>query len=188
MLKTPSAYSLLAALIFLFCSIAMGFLNAPEFTATVSDTIKVGGFRNYRETPYVHEPVSMEEQHKKFWSYLSHNSKTTLIAMLAGTLCFAFPAVKASILGFILGVCFWNLGSIELCIRFFFPHALIELPTILYCCAIAQSSGWKWLTAGSGSRWSCLKNEAASNLKIWTVVVLPAVLLSALLEAYVTNR
>lgn len=186
-LKLPSFRSLCAVVAFFVCSIAAGFLFAPEFTG--KDFLGRGTIVSVPRGDFPSGVgPGIKERHEKFREFIFINSQVALITLVLGTACFAYPAIKISIFGFIIGVLSWHIGSVHLFMTLMLPHSLTEIPTVVYYCAVAQSSGWKWLTAGRGSRWTCFRKEFVSNLKLWVCVILPLVLFNAVLEAYVTNR
>jgi len=122
-----------------------------------------------------------------FLRIAAHNHMTIALALCLGSTIFLFPLIKAALLGCIMGVAFWNLGSPWLWARFLLPHALVELPVIFYACAISMSSGLKWLAGGPEGRWCILKRELAANLKLFLLLI-PLIIFAAFLEAYITNR
>ncbi len=185
-LKLPSFRSLLILIIVFLSSTIVGYRKAPEVVAEDS-TFLGRPMKSLRDTPYVQVWANSEERRKKFWKFIFHNSITALVTLVAGTVCFAYPAVKMAVFGFVLGVLSWHVGSVDIFLKLMLPHSLTEIPTAFYYSVIAQNSGWKWLWAPCENRWACFKDEVISNLRLFVVVILPLVLLNALLEAYVTN-
>ena len=167
-------------------SCLLGFYFAPELGRSDWWGQKVRVL-NFRDKPYVKKSLTLSEQHHKFIEYALHNSRVFAIMVIAGTICFLLPVFQISVLGFIFGVAFWNLGSPWLYPRLFLPHGLIELPLRVYVNALVMGSGWKWLFSGSGKRWRTLKEELMANLRVMPVI-LSLIVLAALLEAYVTSR
>jgi uncharacterized membrane protein SpoIIM required for sporulation len=142
---------------------------------------------NFRTEAYVPAHPTLSMQHRAFLKIFTFNTAATLQILVLGTIVFLFPWIRISAIGYSLGASFWGVNSPLLCCKFFLPHSLIELPVLIYACAISLSSGLKWLTGGAEGRWNIFKREFVTNLKLFLLLI-PFILLAALLEAYVTYR
>lgn len=182
----PSLLSLVIVVTAFLSSTAIGYLRAPDFTEKDSIIFR-SPLHHLKESDYFREQKSMDERHKKFWKFIKTNFQVELFTLAVGTAFFIYPSIHIALLGFIIGVLYWHIGSFTFFMRLMLPHSLTEIPTALYCCAMAQSSGWKWLVSPT-NRWICFKKEFMSNLKLGVFIIFPLVIINALLEAYVTCR
>lgn len=176
---------ILVVLVVFWVALMAGYNFGPDFGT--KDSLVGLDFVNYRDRPYVLTHVAMAEKHQKFLRFIAHNGMVCVVVLCLGPVIFFYPLIKASLLGFIIGVGLWNLGSPWLWGRFFLPHSLVELPVILYVDAIAMRSGLRWLAGGPEGRRSILRHELATNLKLFLLLI-PLIIFAAYLEAYITCR
>jgi len=165
--------------------LGLGYHFAPEFSS--EDSFIHIDCVNYRDKPYTHELVSIRDQNKMFLSVASHNALLIALTLSLGSLVFFFPLIRSSVLGCVMGICLWSLGSPLLWWKFLLPHSLIELPVIAYVNAVGMKSGLRFVMGSPQGRSVILKHELKANMKLFALL-LPFIIFAALLEAYVTRR
>lgn len=139
-------------------------------------------------------PTALWMLHVRPWSIFSSNARNLLLFTVGGVVSFGAAAViplfaAFAVIGFVVGGGFAQGLSLSVFVALFWPHGLLELPAALIATAVGLRVGAavlappKDLTLGD-----TLVHGLADFLKVFVLLVLPLLLISAFVEYYVTPQ
>jgi stage II sporulation protein M len=118
-----------------------------------------------------------------------NNALKTLIVIVAGRLAGVLPLVFLLINGYVLGIVFYATFHTKGFWAFLVaiaPHGVLELPAVLLGTGIGLMLGWRAIARLLGRRNADASGEMARGLRFFLNVIVPLLIVSALIEAFVT--
>jgi stage II sporulation protein M len=121
--------------------------------------------------------------------FLNNGLKTLaviIIGPLAGVLPLIFLLVNGYVLGFVLHMAVQSEGLLAAVVSIV-PHGILELPAILLGTSIGLMLGVEGLKRLFGKGKNTLSAELGRGVRFFLVIILPLLLLSAFIEAFITS-
>lgn len=119
-----------------------------------------------------------------------NNSLKTLAVIVVGTFAGILPLVFLLVNGYVLGIVLTvSIQSKGLLASFLaiVPHGLLELPAILLGTSIGLMLGVHAIRRLFGKGESTITSELARGIRFFLIIILPLLLLSAFIEAFITS-
>lgn len=119
-----------------------------------------------------------------------NNSVKTLLAIVFGALGGIVPLVFLLVNGYVIGLLLHSAMQAEgitATVVAIAPHGLFELPAILLGTGIGLMLGFHALKRLFGKEERSLTAELARGLRFFLIVILPLLILSAFIEAFITT-
>ncbi|MBI2853756.1 MAG: stage II sporulation protein M [Chloroflexi bacterium] len=121
-----------------------------------------------------------------FMAIFLNNAIKALAISLGGIIFGILPAFFVVTNGFLLGFVIHYADSPMLAIAALVPHGVIEIPAVLLAAGAGLSLGARLWSRVAGNRSVSISDGFTYAVRVYVVVVVPALLVAAAIEAFIT--
>lgn len=157
--------------------------------ATSTDAPKLASARGEALAEFAKLFLGLSKPYLALAIFLNNGVKTLaviLVGGLGGILPFVFLLVNGYVLGIVLQASVQSKGWLAFFLAIV-PHGLLELPAILMGTSIGLMLGLRAIKQIFGRGEKAIAVELARGLRFFLIIIVPLLLVSALIEAFITS-